>query len=445
MSVTVHPAQPAMGLPQNGIVGDKLAQQMLPLNLISSELEFKEEDTPLLSYGQHMQYMKEEDFAVAKTDCERVPGDPSTAFAAFMILDGHNGPAAAIYSKENLLKDVMSCIPPDLTREEWLNFLPRAMVAGFVKTDKDWQQLGQTSGTTATLVIVDGWTVTVACVGDSRCVLDAQGIATALTIDHRLDGNDEEQERIKASGGEVARIRLAGGVEVGPLRVWPGGLCLSRSIGDMDVGDYIVAVPHVKQIKLAPAGGRLIIASDGVWDAVSTRRAARCCRGVQRPEIAAKYVVKEAIRSRGLRDDTTCLVVDLAPRGSEPFAPAMKKSSSFMKLLRCSSAKEAHIADDLNFMEQLFDENSHELAERLGPEASVHAGNRLFVCAMCHTSLEADSGISVHAGSFFSQIAAGKAWQGPFLCANCKTKQDAQQVAEKDGKPDLEKNVKQQN
>ena len=48
----------------------------------------------------------------------------------------------------------------------------------------------------------------------------------------------------------MARIRLSGGLEVGPLRVWPGGLCLSRSIGDMDVGDYIVAVPHVKQIKV---------------------------------------------------------------------------------------------------------------------------------------------------------------------------------------------------
>jgi len=55
-----------------------------------------------------------------------------------------------------------------------------------------WVGSGQTSGTTATLVIVDGWTVTVGCVGDSRCVLDAQGVATSLTIDHRLDGNDEE-------------------------------------------------------------------------------------------------------------------------------------------------------------------------------------------------------------------------------------------------------------
>lgn len=58
------------------------------------------------------------------------------------------------------------------------------------------------------------------------------------------------QERIKASGGEVARLKAANGIEIGPLRVWPGGLCLSRSIGDMDVGDYIVAVPHVKQIKV---------------------------------------------------------------------------------------------------------------------------------------------------------------------------------------------------
>lgn len=48
-------------------------------------------------------------------------------------------------------------------------------------------------------------------------------------------------------------------------------------------------------LQLTPAGGRLIIASDGVWDAVSTKRAARCCRGVQQPEIAAKYVVRVGV------------------------------------------------------------------------------------------------------------------------------------------------------
>ena len=53
--------------------------------------------------------------------------------------------------------------------------------------------LGQTSGTTVTFVVVDQWTVTVACVGDSRCVLDPKGgVVSALTVDHRLEENEEE-------------------------------------------------------------------------------------------------------------------------------------------------------------------------------------------------------------------------------------------------------------
>lgn len=39
-------------------------------------------------------------------------------------------------------------------------------------------------------------------------------------------------------------------IQIGPLRCWPGGLCLSRSIGDIDVGEFIVPVPHVKQVKV---------------------------------------------------------------------------------------------------------------------------------------------------------------------------------------------------
>lgn len=61
------------------------------------------------------------------------------------LFDGHNGQAAAIYAKENLLNNVLSAIPPDLNRDEWVAALPRALVAGFVKTDKDFQQKGMAS------------------------------------------------------------------------------------------------------------------------------------------------------------------------------------------------------------------------------------------------------------------------------------------------------------
>ena len=38
----------------------------------------------------------------------------------------------------------------------------------------------------------------------------------------------------------------------GPLRVWPGGLCLSRALGDFDVGSLVLAIPHIMQVR--PAG-----------------------------------------------------------------------------------------------------------------------------------------------------------------------------------------------
>lgn len=58
------------------------------------------------------------------------------------IFDGHNGNAAAIFTKEQLLSHVLGAIPRGLGREEWLQALPRALVAGFVKTDKEFQSRG---------------------------------------------------------------------------------------------------------------------------------------------------------------------------------------------------------------------------------------------------------------------------------------------------------------
>ncbi len=39
---------------------------------------------------------------------------------------------------------------------------------------------------------------------------------------------------------------------VGPLRIWPGGLCVARSVGDLDAGPEIVPVPHIRQVRAVP-------------------------------------------------------------------------------------------------------------------------------------------------------------------------------------------------
>ncbi|KAM0986824.1 hypothetical protein EV1_011155 [Malus domestica] len=404
---------------------------MVPLAaLISRELKSEKMEKPTVRYGHAAQSRKGEDYFLIKTDGQRVPGNSSAAFTAFAIFDGHNGNAAAVYTRENLLKHVLGAIPRGLGREEWLQALPRALVAGFVKTDKDFQSRGETSGTTATFVIVDGWTVTVASVGDSRCILDTQGGAVStLTVDHRLEENVEERERVAASGGEVGRLSIVGGAEIGPLRCWPGGLCLSRSIGDMDVGEFIVPIPYVKQVKLSNAGGRLIIASDGIWDAISSEMAAQSCRGLP-AELAARQVVKEALRSRGLKDDTTCIVVDIIPPDTtvEPSTPPKKinkfRTLFFRKKSRASANKLSKKLSAVGIVEELFEEGSAMLAERLGSdECTPQSTSGLFMCAVCQVDLAPSEGISVHAGSIFST--SSKPWQGPFLCSDCRNKKDA--------------------
>lgn len=406
-------------------------QRMVPLAvLLKKELWSERVEKPDLLHGQANQSKKGEDFTFLKTECQRVPGNGVTTFSVFGLFDGHNGSAAAIYVKENLLNNVLSSIPSDLNRDEWLAALPRALVAGFVKTDKDFQAKEQTSGTTVTFVIIDGWVVTVASVGDSRCILEsAEGSIYCLSADHRLDVNTEEVERVTASGGEVGRLNVAGGAEIGPLRCWPGGLCLSRSIGDMDVGEFIVPIPHVKQVKLPKAGGRLVISSDGVWDALSFESALNCSRGLP-TDAAAAQIVKEAVQYKGLRDDTTCIVVDILPpeKISPPHRPPKKPGMRVFKAIFCKKSSESSSYSDkdyseLDMVEEIFEDGSAVLAQRLDSEYPICNMFKLFLCAVCQVEMKPGEGISVHAGS--SQPGRLRPWDGPLLCPSCLAKKEA--------------------
>ncbi|KAG1334641.1 Phosphatase 2C family protein isoform 1 [Cocos nucifera] len=408
------------------------AKSRMPLALLlkqelSSERRMEKPD---ILHGQASQSKKGEDFTLSMTECQRVPGDDASTFSVFALFDGHNGSAAAIYTKDNLLENVLSAIPSNLSRDEWIAALPRALVAGFVKTDKDFQDKAHTSGTTVTFVIIDGWVVTVASVGDSLCLFEsAEGSSYFLSADHRLEANEEEVKRITASGGEVGRINTGGVTELGPLRCWPGGLCLSRSIGDMDVGEYIVPIPHVKQVKLPKAGGRLIISSDGVWDALTSEKALRFSHGLS-AEAAAARIVKEAVQIRGLRDDTTCIVVDILSPGklASPVPPPKKTGKGMFKSIfrkrsfeSSSNSGTRHFEPDV--LEEMFEDGSAVLAQRLNMEYPICNMFKLFMCAVCQLEMKPGEGISLHVGS--SQTGRVHPWDGPFLCRTCQAKREA--------------------
>lgn len=402
----------------------------MPLGiLLKRELSTERVENPEILHGQANQSKKGEDFTLIKTECQRIPGDDSATFSVFGLFDGHNGSAAAVYTKENLLNNILSAIPSDLSRDEWIAALPRACVAGFVKTDKDFQDKGLKSGTTVTFVIIDGCIVTVASVGDSLCILEsAEGSIYVLSADHRLEANEEEVERVTACGGEVGRLNTGGGTAFGPLRCWPGGLCLSRSIGDMDVGEFIVPVPYVKQVKLSFAGGRLIISSDGVWDALSSEKALSCARGLA-PDEAAAQIVKEAVQFKGLRDDTTCIVVDILPieKPAPPQLPKKQGKGVFKNIFKKRSSSESSSivdGDDIeaDYVEEIFEDGSAILSQRLDTEYPLCTMFKLFTCAVCQLEMKPGEGISVHAGS---DSGKSRPWDGPFLCSSCQRKKEA--------------------
>ncbi|XP_022768793.1 probable protein phosphatase 2C 12 isoform X5 [Durio zibethinus] len=387
--------------------------QTMPLSvLLKRELASEKIENPEIVHGQASQSKKGEDFTLLKTECQRAMGDGVTTFSVFgvglakpfllQLFDGHNGSAAAIYTKENLLNNVLNAIPTDLNRDEWVAALPRALVAGFVKTDKDFQERARTS---------------------------AEGGIYYLSADHRLECNVEERERITACGGEVGRLNTGGGTEIGPLRCWPGGLCLSRSIGDVDVGEFIVPVPYVKQVKLSTAGGRMIISSDGVWDALSAEVALDCCRGMP-PDAAAAQIVKEAVQAKGLRDDTTCIVVDILPqeKPAAPLPPPKKPVKGMFRAMFRKKPSESSSHVDKEYMEpdvveELFEEGSAMLSERLDTKYPLCNMFKLFMCAVCQLEMKPGEGISIHAGS--SNSVKLRPWDGPFLCSSCQEKKEA--------------------
>ena len=107
---------------------------------------------------------------------------------------------------------------------------------------------------------------------------------------------------------------------LGPLRIWPGGLCVSRGIGDIDVGEPVIASPHVRQVVVPTWGCRIILASDGVWDCISTRNVISSVRG-RTCASACNAVVHKCLRVKqgSLVDDTTCCVVDCRPHNVASF------------------------------------------------------------------------------------------------------------------------------
>jgi len=295
-----------------------------------------EEGFPVLSVAHSRKVQKGEDFDLIeacagwtpkRTGSKSASDDDTIEFAMFGLFDGHGGKDCAAHCEESFLREFLTALdaPGPLNADEdaedcFERRMPGALRACFAAVDEAFLVRDIHSGATATIVVMRGRCVTTAAVGDSLATLDlGPGIPVLrLSNEHRLDTSESERKRIEEAGGEVRPTEYEDGpngerVGVGPLRVWPGGLAVSRSIGDRDgKRGGVTSEPEVSMVVIPDGfhGARLVLASDGLWDAATPKQAS-ACGSKMNVQNCATALNKLAQSQKDNRDDITVLVVDL--------------------------------------------------------------------------------------------------------------------------------------
>lgn len=222
--------------------------------------------------------------------------NPETSF--FGIFDGHGRNASVAEYAQNELDEQLRLILRD-----GRDSIEEALTESFIDINKHVESYD--SGSTATVALSVFDKLYIANVGDSRAVLDSEGIAQRISKDHKPDDPDE-LERIKLAGGKV--------VKDGVYRVLDrnfskySGLAISRALGDAEY-THAIAEPHIASITLTKGNERLILASDGLWDVFEDQEAVDFIKDIKNSKEAAEKLATNA-RERGSNDDISVIVVD---------------------------------------------------------------------------------------------------------------------------------------
>ena len=184
---------------------------------------------------------------------------PWPLISYFGIFDGHNGEHCAEFLRKNLLQYIY-------TNPNFPKNIEKAIKEGFIKADQDYLfnfsdiyknansngniQVYDTcnnSGSCGLILLIVDTKIYIANVGDSRCLVSCENgkIQKDVTRDHKPEFPYEKQ-RIYSHGGKIYQNETIFSEEInngkndipknkillGPFRVNPGKLSVSRTIGD---------------------------------------------------------------------------------------------------------------------------------------------------------------------------------------------------------------------
>ncbi|KAF4666307.1 hypothetical protein FOL47_004141 [Perkinsus chesapeaki] len=266
-------------------------------------------------------------------DAPMVHEFPDHSGGIFGVFDGHGGPGAANFVRDNIDSFIMKGLEKKEDRVD-------AFVDGYKRTeealsqylkkeefpvlkakydiDENYEELDEdypvlSSGTTACVCMLDASrrpvTLTVANLGDCKAVLNRGGRAICLTSCHNLkDPLPEERARVMPYFNN------------GQLGDYLFGIAVTRSLGDLVVAtgkknEGLISDPEVIEVEVEPVDRFLIIASDGIFEVMDPQTAVETVRlhllgRRSTPGSAAYTLVKQAL-ARGTVDNVCAIVVML--------------------------------------------------------------------------------------------------------------------------------------
>jgi cGMP-dependent protein kinase len=229
------------------------------------------------------------------------------------------------------------------------------------------------SGTTAITVILRGDTLLVANVGDSRAIIASEmeeGLVYSPLSDDQTPFRKDERERVKLRGARVLTLEQIEGNEpihenwgaesgdqideVGdPPRVWDEslerpGCAFTRSLGD-SVAEAcgVCSEPEILAWKISSFDRYVIIASDGVFEFLTSQAVVDIISKFENVIEGAKYVVAEAYRLwltyDERTDDISMIVIKIENMKQDMDTPVMisRAMSSFDVSSRQMQIKES--------------------------------------------------------------------------------------------------------
>ncbi|KAJ0770352.1 putative protein-serine/threonine phosphatase [Helianthus annuus] len=264
-----------------------------------------------------------------------VQGNPNVHFFGVFDGHGHAGKQCSEFVQNRLVELLCN---DDTLVEDPVNAFNVAFSTTNTELHENPDIDDSMSGTTAITVLVIGDKLYVANVGDSRAVIavkkDDHGhvVAQDLSQDQTPFRNDE-CERVKECGARVLSVDQVEGVKdpsvqswgdeenagSDPPRLWMRnamypGTAFTRSVGDSIAEKIgVVAVPEVSVVQLTANNPSFVLASDGVFEFLSSQAVVDMVDRYMDPRSACAAVAAESyklwLEHENRTDDITIIVV----------------------------------------------------------------------------------------------------------------------------------------